>query len=573
MSSEKRKDVNDHVCLKLKRIERNELPESTHDSFDPFDIQKLQKSLTHKPWILHNRAINSAILDCEHVDHKVTAHLRSDEACKLELDSAPVFRPTKEEFENIVKYIAKIRQVAERFGICSIVPPDSWQPNCRFKESKIWETFKFQTKVQQISNLQISKFDKFKRANRDLTMELDYRRDGFECRNGPEFSLQTFKEYADDFEARYFEKHKFGTPVWENIENEYWRIVQNPTENIQILAGNNLDSNVFGDGFSSLEDDRTECTKSGWKLDNAHKLPGSLHSFDSDGSAGLSTRVDIGMCFSSHCWKVEEHNLYSLNYLSIGASRIWYGVPGKYNSKCEAAMNNLFRKHITQVSPSYLQSEGIPVYRCVQYPKQFVLIFPGAYSSGFNSGFNVCTRVNLTPFDWLPYGNQSVEIYSELHRKTLISYDKLLIEGCRDTVLKLKRDSEEWKVICGTDGWLSRALKSRVKHEHLRREYFCNAAQSRIMDKHFCSLVKKECVVCYYDLYLSAASCSCCPERNTCLEHSKQLCLCPWSSRIFMFRYTMDELNLLVNALEGKLNALFRWAQENRQLFVNDRKK
>jgi histone demethylase JARID1 len=67
----------------------------------------------------------------------------------LTLEEAPVFHPSEEEFQNALLYIASIREQAEPYGLCRIVPPSSWQPP--FALPAGW---KFKTKVQKVHHLQ-----------------------------------------------------------------------------------------------------------------------------------------------------------------------------------------------------------------------------------------------------------------------------------------------------------------------------------------------------------------------------------------------------------------------------------
>lgn len=98
--------------------------------------------------------------------------------------------------------------------------------------------------------------------------------------------------------------------------------------------------------------------------------------------------------------------------------------------------------------------------------------------------------------------------------------------------------------------------------EGRRREYLCNSSQIQDMKTDFDSTTKRECSICLYDLHLSAAGCPCSPDRYSCLHHAKQLCSCAWSDRFFLFRYKISELNVLVEALEGKSSAVDKWARE-----------
>ncbi|GBP62112.1 hypothetical protein EVAR_46081_1 [Eumeta japonica] len=63
---------------------------------------------------------------------------------------APVFEPTPEEFSDPLGYIAKIRPVAEKTGICKIKPPARWQPPFSLDVDKL----KFVPRIQKINELE-----------------------------------------------------------------------------------------------------------------------------------------------------------------------------------------------------------------------------------------------------------------------------------------------------------------------------------------------------------------------------------------------------------------------------------
>lgn len=53
----------------------------------------------------------------------------SNQNKEFTVPDGPVFFPTKEEFQgNPIHYIEKIRPIAEKYGVCKIVPPKGWNP-------------------------------------------------------------------------------------------------------------------------------------------------------------------------------------------------------------------------------------------------------------------------------------------------------------------------------------------------------------------------------------------------------------------------------------------------------------
>ncbi|XP_057961153.1 putative lysine-specific demethylase JMJ16 [Malania oleifera] len=619
---ENERDINDaaKVTRSLRRRPWINYSRFDNSSDDESEIQKPAQNLPSMPRL--PKGVIRGCSDCSDCQ-KVMAKWRPEDGCKPDLEEAPVFYPSEEEFKDTLKYIASIRPRAEEYGICRIVPPPSWKPPCPLTEKHIWESSKFATRVQRIDKLQnrnsmrkLSKmYNHVRRKRRRCTrMGADrgtasesisvpgdsglYEAERFGFEPGPELTLDAFQKYADDFKSQYFSKNKSAadlegnvTTQWEpsveNIEGEYWRMVEKPTDEIEVLYGADLETGVFGSGFPTMSNQVTSASddqyiKSGWNLNNFPRLPGSVLSYESGDISGvLVPWLYIGMCFSSFCWHVEDHHLYSLNYMHWGAPKMWYGVPGRDALKLEEAMRkhlpdlfeeqpDLLHKLVTQLSPSILKSEGVPVHRCVQNRGEFVLTFPRAYHSGFNCGFNCAEAVNVAPVDWLPHGQNAIELYREQGRKTSISHDKLLLGAAREAVRAhwelhlLKKDTLDnlrWKDVCGKDGILAKSLKARVEMERVSREFLCNSSHAEKMKSNFDATNERECSLCFFDLHLSAAGCQCSPERFACLHHAKQFCSCSQNTRFFLFRYDINELNILVEALEGKLSAIYRWAR------------
>ncbi|XP_075489903.1 putative lysine-specific demethylase JMJ16 isoform X1 [Primulina tabacum] len=621
------------------------------DPLSKHAIKKFKTSFSQRPWILHNQfdcALQNDNLEETEVDTdhslrvslpkgvfrgcaschdcvKVTARWHPKESCLPVLDDAPVFHPTEEEFKDPMKYISKIRVRAEKYGICRIVPPPSWRPPCLLEDIQTWKEATFNTHIQKIDGLKnfyvkrkLSRtMKKFEDKRPKVSVRAEHEslngraelkqancvavRSDFE--SGPEHTLQSFKKYADDFKNQYFCKndevtdsdvnlnagHKNQGPLIARLEGEYWRIIENPSEEIEVLYGTDMESRALGSGFpikSCLENkvEHSEYAESAWNLHNVPKLSSSLLPFGCDStSAILVPQLFVGMCFTSQCWRNEDHHLYSLCYLHLGDPKVWHSIPGRYCCKYVEVAKKLcpeLSEHPSihelayQLSPSMLKSEGIPVYRCVQNPREFILIFPGAYHTEFDCGFNCSESVCFAPFDWLPHGLNTVEQYNDFCRKSSISFDRLLIGAAIEAVnaqwetLAIRNDSagnQLWKSVCGKDGLLTKALKFRVQLESIRRKHISNPSQSRVLDEADTG-TKRECSVCLCDLYLSATCCSCSPDIYTCLRHAKQLCYCTsWADKIFLFRYKIASLESLVEALEGNLRAIHIWVKKKNQ--------
>ncbi|KMU74649.1 histone demethylase JARID1C [Coccidioides immitis RMSCC 3703] len=77
------------------------------------------------------------------------------------LPEAPTFRPTEEEFKDPMEYIRKIAPEGKKYGICKIIPPDSWDPPFAIDT----ERFHFRTRRQELNSVEGDQLTKFHRQH------------------------------------------------------------------------------------------------------------------------------------------------------------------------------------------------------------------------------------------------------------------------------------------------------------------------------------------------------------------------------------------------------------------------
>ncbi|KAK4189147.1 Lid2 complex component lid2 [Podospora australis] len=70
-----------------------------------------------------------------------------------DLQEAPTYRPTEEEWKEPFEYIKKITPEAREYGLCKIIPPDSWNPDFAIDTEK----FHFRTRKQELNSVEGSK--------------------------------------------------------------------------------------------------------------------------------------------------------------------------------------------------------------------------------------------------------------------------------------------------------------------------------------------------------------------------------------------------------------------------------
>uniref|UniRef100_U3IJH4 [histone H3]-trimethyl-L-lysine(4) demethylase n=1 Tax=Anas platyrhynchos platyrhynchos TaxID=8840 RepID=U3IJH4_ANAPP len=384
-----------------------------------------------------------------------------------------------------------------------------------------------------------------------------------------DYTLRTFGEMADAFKSDYFNMPVHMVPT-ELVEKEFWRLVSTIEEDVTVEYGADIASKEFGSGFPvrdgkfKVRPEEEEYLDSGWNLNNMPVMEQSVLAHITADICGMKLPwLYVGMCFSSFCWHIEDHWSYSINYLHWGEPKTWYGAPGYAAEQLEDVMKklapelfesqpDLLHQLVTIMNPNTLMAHGVPVYRTNQCAGEFVITFPRAYHSGFNQGFNFAEAVNFCTVDWLPLGRQCVEHYRLLHRYCVFSHDEM--------ICKMASKAEFLDVVVAST--VQKDMAIMIDDEKMLREKVqkLGVTDSERVAFELFPDDERQCLKCKTTCFMSAVYCPCKPGLLVCLYHVEDLCSCPTYKYKLGYRYTLEELYPMMNALKMRAESYNEWA-------------
>lgn len=172
--------------------------------------------------------------------------------------------------------------------------------------------------------------------------------------------------------------------------------------------------------------------------------------------------------------------------------------------------------HITtQIAPSSLLQNHVPVCKTRQEAGQFIVTFPEAYHAGFSYGFNCGEAVNFATSDWIPHGAQSVADYRAKAKREVFSFDRLMftltyhlpelsLESCKMLLRELEvlqADELHFKTLL-----LGSGVQDASKVAQLPQE---GRMASEIPEELANYDDQRMCVNCQHTCFLSAVCCNC----------------------------------------------------------------
>eukprot|EP00095_Tigriopus_kingsejongensis_P009380 snap_masked-scaffold732_size105256-processed-gene-0.9 protein:Tk09380 transcript:snap_masked-scaffold732_size105256-processed-gene-0.9-mRNA-1 annotation:"jumonji domain containing" len=310
-----------------------------------------------------------------------TKSSRSRLTAPMDFPEAMVFHPTMEEFADFPGLIKMIEaKGAHQGGICKIVPPKEWVPR---KVGYAPETFNHLT-------IEAPKKQMFTQIGDQRTFQT-------KCLSKAPMSIKDYYELATS--------SRYGTPnhtSYEDLERKYWKSLHF----MPPIYGADVADTITDPEVTSM---------------NIGHLDSILKHYEGDTGqvfAGVnSPYLYFGMWKATFSWHVEDMDFYGINFLHYGMPKTWYCVPPKYGYLMERAAAGLFpnvsswctnfmRHKTCLIAPQIMDDMGVPYQKVVQEERDIIIVFPYAYHSGFNHGYNIAESTNFASERWIEYGKR-----------------------------------------------------------------------------------------------------------------------------------------------------------------------
>eukprot|EP00617_Octactis_speculum_P025403 CAMPEP_0185756392 /NCGR_PEP_ID=MMETSP1174-20130828/14823_1 /TAXON_ID=35687 /ORGANISM="Dictyocha speculum, Strain CCMP1381" /LENGTH=534 /DNA_ID=CAMNT_0028435335 /DNA_START=224 /DNA_END=1831 /DNA_ORIENTATION=+ len=273
-------------------------------------------------------------------------------------------------------FVERIEPAVTPHGICKIIPPKGW-----------WKRLDYRSHIEK------SRFDNV------ITTPIR------QCVAGARgvywlTLLETPAKSLKDFEQMAEASAKRNLPPNLSIEQRvrrFWKTLSTTME--PPLYGADIPGSLF-DG---------EAAATGWNVDNLDTvLQRTIHP---PVGGVTNAMLYVGTWRAMFAYHVEDMNLYSINYLHMGAPKSWYSVRPAHARRFEsmaqalqpeaaAACSEFLRHKTFMFSPARLKESGINFDTVFHEPGEFVLTFPMSYHAGFNHGFNIAESTNFATRSW-----------------------------------------------------------------------------------------------------------------------------------------------------------------------------
>lgn len=382
----------------------------------------------------------------------------------------------------------------------------------------------------------------------------------------------------------------------DNLEKDYWAIVETRNREIAVEYGNDINTDEFGSGFPLSERgrsvfgkvDRKKMTlpepkfgtedyykETWWNTNNIPWAPDSVLRHVKVAINGINVPwMYYGSLFTTFCWHNEDNYLYSVNYHHKGAPKQWYGVPG--TKKDADGLEKVFKNYLsmkmrdvpdllhhitTMFSPRLLQNAEVPIYKLLQYEGEYVVTFPRAFHGGFSMGPNIGEAVNFATHDWISHGSDANERYRSFARPAVFSHDRLSFtmahhlseqqnyKNCRSLLKELERVVEEELRL------RKNLIDTGVRDVSDQIELPENALDQ--LDEDSAEYDDKRlCHACKHVCFFSAVACVCSQSKVSCLRHSHYMCRCPVERRYLMVWSKEKELTSTLERVRGHCESL-----------------